>query len=175
MADGLFKTLRAGMKGPTRPKADSAESDEEATMAQGRSRPAWAEIDLAAITHNTRLLSRLVRPARVCAVVKANGYGHGAPAVAKAALAGGAIGVAVALVDEGAELRRHGVRGPILLLSECGPDAIATALACTLTDTLTLAWMPVAASMAPLKGDATHAMSCAPIILSLAAVWTVAL
>ena len=136
MADGVFKTLRAGMKGPTRPKAGSAESDEAVTTAQGRSRPAWAEIDLAAITHNTRVLSRLARPAQLCAVVKANGYGHGAPAVAKAALAGGAIGVAVALVDEGAELRRHGVHGPILLLSECGPDAIGTALACTLTPTL---------------------------------------
>ena len=68
MADGVFKTLRAGMRGPTRPKADGVESDETATMAQSRSRPAWAEVDLAAITHNTRLLSRLVRPAQVCAV-----------------------------------------------------------------------------------------------------------
>ena len=136
MADGVFKTLRAGMRGPTRPKADGVESDETATMAQSRSRPAWAEVDLAAITHNTRLLSRLVRPAQVCAVVKAHGYGHGAPAVAKAALAGGAIGLAVALVDEGAELRRHGVHGPILLLSECGADAAATAVSSTLTPTL---------------------------------------
>jgi alanine racemase len=136
MADNVFKLFRAGMRGPVRPKADSIESDDAATMAQSRSRPAWAEIDLAAITHNTRLLSRLVRPAQVCAVVKAHGYGHGAPAVAKAALAGGAIGLAVALVDEGAELRRHGVRGPILLLSECGADAAATAVSCTLTPTV---------------------------------------
>ena len=62
-------------------------------MAQGHSRPAWAEIDLAAITHNARVLSQLVRPAQLCAVVKANGYGHGAAAVARAALAGGAIGL----------------------------------------------------------------------------------
>ena len=136
MADGVFKLLRAGMRGPTRPKADSVEADDAATMAQSRSRPAWAEVDLAAVTHNTRLLSRLVRPAQVCAVVKAHGYGHGAPAVAKAALAGGAIGLAVALVDEGAELRRHGVHGPILLLSECGADAAATAVSCTLTPTV---------------------------------------
>ncbi|HEY3810548.1 MAG TPA: alanine racemase, partial [Acidimicrobiales bacterium] len=132
----MFKLLRAGIRGPTRPKADTVEADDAATMAQSRSRPAWAEVDLAAITHNTRLLSRLARPAQVCAVVKAHGYGHGAPAVAKAALAGGAIGVAVALVDEGAELRRHGVRGPILLLSECGADAAATAVSCTLSPTL---------------------------------------
>jgi alanine racemase len=112
------------------------EADEGVAMAQGRSRPAWAEIDLAAITHNARVLSRLVRPAQLCAVVKAHGYGHGAPAVAKAALAGGALGLAVALVDEGVELRRHRVHGPILLLSECGPDAVDAALAHGLTPTL---------------------------------------
>ena len=59
-------------------------------MAQGRSRPAWAEIDLAAVAHNAAVLARLVAPAELCAVVKAHGYGHGGPAVARAALAGGA-------------------------------------------------------------------------------------
>ncbi len=58
-------------------------------MAQGRSRPAWAEIDLAAVAHNAAVLARLVAPAELCAVVKAHGYGHGGPAVARAALAGG--------------------------------------------------------------------------------------
>ena len=74
-------------------------------MAQGRSRPAWAEIDLAAVAHNAAVLARLVAPAELCAVVKAHGYGHGGPAVARAALAGGAQRLAVALVDEGVELR----------------------------------------------------------------------
>jgi alanine racemase len=105
-------------------------------MAQGRSRPAWAEIDLAAITHNASVLAQLVRPAQLCAVVKAHGYGHGAPVVAKAALAGGARSLAVALVDEGVELRQHDVPGPILLLSECGADAVDTAMAHGLTPTL---------------------------------------
>jgi alanine racemase len=105
-------------------------------MAQGRSRPAWAEIDVAAVTHNASVLSRLVRPAQLCAVVKAHGYGHGGPAVAKAALAGGALGLAVALVDEGVELRQHDVHGPILLLSECGPDAVNTVMSSRLTPTL---------------------------------------
>jgi alanine racemase len=138
MADGTLKRLRAGMGGPTPPKPSSLKVDDEMAMAQGRSRPAWAEIDLAAITHNARLLSRLVRPAQLCAVVKAHGYGHGAPAVAKAALAGGALGLAVALVDEGAELRQHGVHGPILLLSECGADsdAVDSAMGYGLTPTL---------------------------------------
>jgi alanine racemase len=136
MADGTFQRLRAGLSGPTPPKPSRAEVDEEATMAQGRSRPAWAEIDLAAVTHNARVLSQLVKPSLLCAVVKAHGYGHGGPAVAKAALAGGAAGLAVALVDEGVELRQHDVYGPILLLSECGEEAVDTALSYGLTPTL---------------------------------------
>jgi alanine racemase len=110
--------------------------DIEVTMAQGRSRPAWAEIDLAAITHNASILARLAAPAELCAVVKAHGYGHGGPAVARAARAGGATRLAVALVDEGVELREHGVDGPVLLLSECGAEAVDTALAYGLTPTL---------------------------------------
>jgi alanine racemase len=108
----------------------------EATMAQGLSRPAWAEIDLQAVSHNASVLAQLVHPARLCAVVKAHGYGHGGPAVAKAARAGGAAQCAVALVDEGVELRQHGVDGPILLLSECSGEAVDTALAHSLTPTL---------------------------------------
>ena len=112
--------------------------DEDAvvTMAQGRSRPAWAEIDLGAVAHNATVLARVAAPAELCAVVKAHGYGHGGPAVARAALAGGAARLAVALVDEGVELRRHGVTAPVLLLSECGLDAVDTALAYGLTPTL---------------------------------------
>ena len=105
-------------------------------MAQGRSRPAWAEIDLAAVSHNASVLARLAAPAELCAVVKAHGYGHGGPAVARAARAGGATRLAVALVDEGVELREHDVDGSVLLLSECGADAIDTALAYGLTPTL---------------------------------------
>jgi alanine racemase len=110
--------------------------DMEVTMAQGRSRPAWAEIDLAAITHNASVLARLAAPAELCAVVKAHGYGHGGPAVARAAVAGGAGRLAVALVDEGVELREHDVEAPVLLLSECGAEAVDTALAYGLTPTL---------------------------------------
>jgi alanine racemase len=112
------------------------DGDDVVTMAQGRSRPAWAEIDLAAVAHNAALLARVAAPAELCAVVKAHGYGHGGPAVARAALAGGARRLAVALVDEGVELRQHDVTAPVLLLSECGPDAVDTALAYGLTPTL---------------------------------------
>src|ERR1700729_1834206 len=132
----VLKLFRAGMKGRVMPSLFSAETEGEGAMGRGNSRPAWAEIDVAAITHNARVLSQLVRPAQLCAVVKANGYGHGAAAVARAALAGGAIGLAVALVGEGVDLRRRGVRGPILLLSECGPDAVDAAMANNLTPTL---------------------------------------
>jgi alanine racemase len=117
-------------------KVTTAMTRSEATMAQGLSRPAWAEIDLEAIAHNAGVLAELVHPARLCAVVKAHGYGHGGPAVAKAALAGGAAQCAVALVDEGVELRQHGVEGPILLLSECSGQAVETTLEHRLTPTL---------------------------------------
>ena len=113
-----------------------ADEDAAVTMAQGRSRPAWAEIDLAAIAHNAAVLAQVAAPAELCAVVKAHGYGHGGPAVAHAALAGGASRLAVALVDEGVELREHGVTAPVLLLSECDPGAAATALSYGLTPTL---------------------------------------
>jgi alanine racemase len=119
------------------PMVPPAAPDEDAvTMAQGRSRPAWAEVDLAAVAHNAALLARLAAPAELCAVVKAHGYGHGGPAVARAALAGGAGRLAVALVDEGVELREHGITAPVLLLSECGTDAAATALEYGLTPTV---------------------------------------
>ncbi len=128
MAEGAPAPVRLVPPGPS--------DDDAVTMAQGRSRPAWAEIDLAAVTHNAAVLARLAAPAELCAVVKAHGYGHGGPAVARAALAGGAQRLAVALVDEGVELRQHGIDAPVLLLSECGPDAVETALAYGLTPTL---------------------------------------
>jgi alanine racemase len=115
---------------------DGAELPTEATLAQGHSRPAWAEIDLSAVAHNASVMAGLAAPAELCAVVKAHGYGHGGPAVARAALAGGAQRLAVALVDEGVELREHGIAGPVLLLSECAPDAVETAIEYGLTPTL---------------------------------------
>lgn len=82
-------------------------------------RPAWAEVDRAAIRHNTRLIAAQASPAQVCAVVKAYGYGHGPVQVADAALNAGATWLGVALVDEGAHLRAAGqFTEPILLLSE---------------------------------------------------------
>jgi len=79
-------------------------------------RPVRAEIDLDAIEHNVCALCREVAPARVLAVVKANGYGHGAVAVSRAALSAGASSLGVACVDEGVQLRRAGVSAPILIM-----------------------------------------------------------
>ncbi len=81
-------------------------------------RPVSADVDLSAIRSNVAILTDLVAPARVCAVVKADGYGHGAVAAARAALAGGAHLLGVALVAEGAELRTAGIEAPILVLSQ---------------------------------------------------------
>lgn len=102
----------------------------------GRWRPAWVDIDLGAVCHNARLLADRCAPAALCAVVKADGYGHGAEPVARAALAAGASWLAVALVEEGTALRRSGIGAPVLLLSEPAPEAMGAALAAGLTPTL---------------------------------------
>jgi alanine racemase len=99
-------------------------------------RPTWAEVDLGAIRHNASLLADLAAPAALCAVVKADAYGHGSVAAALAALEGGATWLAVALVEEGALLRQHGIDAPILLLSEPPPEAMDDVVALTLTPTL---------------------------------------
>jgi alanine racemase len=99
-----------------------------------RYRPTVVEVDLDAIRHNVRLL----RPdrAELLAVVKADGYGHGAAAAARAALDGGATRVGVALVEEGIDLRERGVGGPVLVLSEFPSGSEKEALAAGLTPTV---------------------------------------
>jgi alanine racemase len=97
---------------------------------------AWAEIDLDAIAHNVRVLRECVAPSALWAVVKADGYGHGAVDVARAAIGAGAEGLCVALVEEGIELRRAGVDAPILILSEQPPEAAARIVEYRLTPTV---------------------------------------
>lgn len=86
--------------------------------------PAWAEVDLDAISQNVRSLKKAAGGAQLMAVVKANAYGHGAVAVAAAALQAGAGYLGVASVDEGAQLREGDISAPILLL---GPTSVADA------------------------------------------------
>ena len=83
---------------------------------------AWAEVHTGLISHNVAIVAQRTAPVQVWAVVKANGYGHGAIQVANAALAGGATGLCVAIVDEGVALRRAGITAPILVLSEQPPE-----------------------------------------------------
>jgi alanine racemase len=90
---------------------------------------AWAEVDLAAIAHNLAALCALL-PAgsRLAAVVKADGYGHGAAAVGRAALAAGAGALAVARLPEALTLRAAGIGAPILVLGHTPADGTEAAL-----------------------------------------------
>ncbi|MDX1744505.1 MAG: alanine racemase [Halobacteriales archaeon] len=98
-------------------------------------RPTYAEIDLGAIAHNVRAFADLIAPSRVCAVVKADAYGHGDVPTAGAAVEAGADCLAVALVEEGARLREAGISVPILLLSQPAPDAAEDIVRWELTPT----------------------------------------
>lgn len=89
-------------------------------------RRAWVEIDLAALRRNFRRLAGRVEPARILAVVKADAYGHGAVAVARALEAEGGehlAGFAVATAEEAIELRDAGVSSQIVVLSPLPPEA----------------------------------------------------
>lgn len=99
-------------------------------------RPTWAEIDLAAITHNVQTIKTKTAPAKFCAVVKAFAYGHGLVRVAETAVRAGADYLAVALVEEGRALRNAGIDEPILLLSEPLPNAMAELVESRLIPTL---------------------------------------
>ncbi len=93
-------------------------------------------VDPEALESNMRALRGAVpRSAGIMAVVKADGYGHGAVTAAKAALAGGAEALAVATAGEGELLRQAGLRAPVLVLgAACGEDArIAAGEELTLT------------------------------------------
>ena len=113
-------------------------------------RPTWVDIDLDAVEHNISVVKDLVAPAAVCAVVKADAYGHGDVPVAEAALNAGAEWLAVALISEAARLREAGITAPILLLSE----------------------PPVASAPAILQWDLTPTVYTRPLIEALAALAT---
>jgi alanine racemase len=97
-------------------------------------RPTRVEVDLGAIRHNVMALKP--RGAELMAVVKANAYGHGDVAVARAALEAGATWLGVALVEEGLGLREAGIEAPILVLSEFPSGAEGVAVDARLTPTV---------------------------------------
>ena len=91
-------------------------------------RDTWAEINLDHIFDNVAAVKKyLPNDVRVCAVVKANGYGHGDVEVAQVALEAGADCLAVALLDEGIALRQKGIKAPILVLGAIRPQDAAVA------------------------------------------------
>ena len=96
-------------------------------------RRVWSEVDLDAIRANVRALRELAAPAELLAVVKANGYGHGAVPVARAALDAGATWLGVARVEEGEQLRAAGIDAPVMLLSEPAPRVADRVVAQRLT------------------------------------------
>ncbi len=91
---------------------------------------ALARVNLAAIERNVgRLRARLTGGAGLCAVVKADGYGHGAAEAARAALAGGARQLAVATAGEALELRDAGIDASVLVMGAVSAEELPDALA----------------------------------------------
>jgi alanine racemase len=94
----------------------------------------WIEVNLAAVEGNVRA-ARVIAGVPLMAVVKANGYGHGAVEVSRAALAGGAAWLAVSCAEEGLALRAAGITAPILVLglvtAQEADEAIAADLSLT--------------------------------------------
>ncbi len=99
---------------------------------------AWLEVSDSAIEANARSLKRHLGPScDLMAVVKADGYGHGAEIVAKASVRGGATSFGVATLQEGMELRNAGLDQPVLVLGHLSqPDDLRACLQWRLTPTL---------------------------------------
>jgi alanine racemase len=105
---------------------------------QAALRPAWVDVDLGALEHNLATIRQRLggSETRVMAVVKADAYGHGAVGVSRALEAAGVDWLGVALLEEGAEVRRAGVELPILMLGTARPEKIALYARYGLTPTL---------------------------------------
>jgi alanine racemase len=111
------------------------------SSANFKRRPVWAEVSLAALAHNLHAIRDFVNPPRekrkiprkVLAIVKGNGYGHGGPQVAKALEKAGSDWFGVTCTEEGIEVRKAGVRKPILVLTSFVPGEEVPLLAHGLT------------------------------------------
>jgi alanine racemase len=97
----------------------------------------YAEISLEAIRHNIVEVRKKIAPGvKFMAVVKANAYGHGAPAVARAAVDAGADYLAVANLKEALELREAGITCPVLILTESPTSVMDDVVQYDLSQTL---------------------------------------
>jgi alanine racemase len=115
----------------------------------------WAEVDLQAYAHNIRELRRITQPrARLMAVVKADGYGHGAVEAAREALKNGAERLGVARAYEALRLRAAGLHAPILVFGYSPPGLAETLSAFELTQTVcSLATAKALSDNAAAKGE----------------------
>jgi alanine racemase len=130
---------------PSRRQADVAVAADSVRVLKPRRaapadavRPTRAEVNLAALRHNLRVVTRHAKEAaragasapsvapRVWPVLKADGYGHGAPAVARTLERAGAEGFCVALLEEAVELRDAGITAPILVMGGYSGDSRGT-------------------------------------------------
>jgi alanine racemase len=115
---------------------------------------ALARIDEGAIERNCSTLCALIGPAtELCAVVKADGYGHGAAPAAAAALRGGASWLAVATAGEARHLREHGIAARVLVMGALTPTELGEAVE---ADADVAAWTPELAETAAGLGARIH-------------------
>jgi alanine racemase len=104
-------------------------------------RPVWADVSASALTHNLRAIRTFVNPPdekrktprKVLAIVKGNGYGHGGPQVARILEKAGSDWFGVTCTNEGIDVRKAGVRKPILVLTSFWPGEEANLLKYNLT------------------------------------------
>ena len=87
-------------------------------------RPVWAEVDLDKLAHNMKEIRRVSKSKDIIAVIKADGYGHGALDIAPTLLENGATRIAVAVLSEAIELRRGGIEQSIMVLGFTPPSLI---------------------------------------------------
>src|SRR5713226_2924032 len=111
------------------------------TKLQIEGRPVWAEVSVSALTYNLRAIRDFVNPPdekrktprKVLSIVKGNGYGHGGPQVAKILEKAGSDWFGVTCTNEGVDVRKAGVRKPILVLTSFWPGEEANLLKHDLT------------------------------------------
>jgi alanine racemase len=100
------------------------------------SRKTYLEIDLSAYENNIRYFQRMLGQSSIMAVVKSDGYGHGAIRIAKTAIECGVYKLAVAFLEEGVELRKSGIDVPILVMNYFTPEYVSLAIENNLTITV---------------------------------------
>ena len=114
---------------PRRSSAAVVKAAKAAKVATVEGRPVWAEVSASALTHNLRAIRDFVNPADeqrktprlVLSIVKGNGYGHGGPQVAQILEKAGSDWFGVTSASEGIEVRKAGIRQPILVLTSFWP------------------------------------------------------